>query len=119
MEQAAVSRAPQAAPQDDDSFLFDDASPVAPSQQRPRPPTSTQGQNSWASVRMKARLEASEWNRAAQQSGEAPESQNKTERYTYAPDEQAAGPSKEQAQKEFDAMLERERRGEGNEGRRR
>ncbi|KAK3303443.1 uncharacterized protein B0T15DRAFT_513621 [Chaetomium strumarium] len=42
--------------------------------------------------------------------------QEKTEQYTYPTSEQEKAYAKEQAQKEFDAMLERERRGEGSSG---
>jgi hypothetical protein len=123
--QAQTPRAappPQDAPQGDDLFLFDDASPVAPSQQQPSPrpsgtTTSASSEGSaWERIRQQARAEASVWNRGDQQDGEAPGGRRRTEQYTYVPGEQKTATAREQAQREFDAMLERERRGEGNGG---
>jgi hypothetical protein len=110
------------APQDDDSFLFDDASPVAQSQrQQPQRPsassTSQPGQGSaWDRIRQRAKSEeGAPWNPGQQQNGES-RGQPRTERYTYSPGEQEKTYAREQAQKEFDAMLERERRGVGQSG---
>jgi hypothetical protein len=111
-----------AAPQDDDSFLFDDASPVAQSQrQQPQRPSGSpnpppvQG-SAWDRIRQRAKSEeGAPWNQGQQQNGES-RGQPRTEQYTYSPGEQEKAYAKEQAQKEFDAMLERERRGVGESG---
>lgn len=107
----------------DDSFLFDDASPVALSQrQQPQnpsvssPATIDQG-SAWERLRRQAQSGQAAWS----QGGQRPESraaaqQQKTEQYTYSPGEQEKAYAREQAQKEFDAMLERERRGVGDSG---
>jgi hypothetical protein len=114
-------RAPEPQPprQDDDAFLFDDASPVAPSQrQQPQGPSaSSSGQaSSWDRIRQRAKAEeGAPWQRPGSES----QGQQTTEQYTFAPGEQEKAYAKEQAQKEFDAMLERERRGEGESGERR
>ncbi|KAH6618012.1 hypothetical protein B0J18DRAFT_436231 [Chaetomium sp. MPI-SDFR-AT-0129] len=97
----------------DDSSIFDDASPVAPSHQKTAPtasrsPTTTTG---------------SAWDRIRQQSGvkgsqEDPSGGQQTaDQYTYRNPDQGKTTSQEQAQKEFDAMLERERRGQGDSAR--
>lgn len=113
---------PQNVAQDDDSFLFDDASPVAASQRRqPQRPSagsaaSTGGASSWDRIRQRAKSEeGAEWNPTRPQNGGAAGQQN-TEQYTYAPAEQEKAYAQAQAQKEFDAMLERERRGMGDSG---
>jgi hypothetical protein len=143
---------PQGAVQDDDSFLFDDASPVAPSQ-RQRPEQSSTSSNptgpgsAWDRVRsqaiaerlnqrleqagdqMQQRMKDSEaalerFNKQGrlggrgrtEQSTYPTSEQEKAEQYTYPTSEQEKAYAKEQAQKEFDAMLERERRGEGSSG---
>lgn len=110
----------QAPPQDDDDFLFDDASPVAPSQrQQPQgsSASSLPGQSSsWDRIRQRAKAEeGAPW----QQQGSESQGQQTTEQYTFAPGEQEKAYAKEQAQREFDAMLERERRGVGDSGERR
>ncbi|KAK4147566.1 uncharacterized protein C8A04DRAFT_9029 [Dichotomopilus funicola] len=97
----------------DNSSIFDDASPVAPSHQKTAPtasrsPTTTTG---------------SAWDRIRQQSGvkgsqEDPSGGQQTaDQYTYRNPDQGKTTSQEQAQKEFDAMLERERRGQGDSAR--
>ncbi|KAK4241771.1 hypothetical protein C8A03DRAFT_12005 [Achaetomium macrosporum] len=131
---------PQGALQDDDSFLFDDASPVAPSQ-RQQPQQSSTGStpstgkgSAWDSVRRRA-IEESAKERFEQfqdqmeqdrknldaslerlQQSLGVRGQQRTEQHTSPTSEQEKAYSREQAQKEFDAMLERERRGEGNSG---
>ncbi|KAK3292695.1 uncharacterized protein B0H64DRAFT_235115 [Chaetomium fimeti] len=105
--------------QDDDSYLFDDASPVAPSQ-RERPsagsPQSPGGGSAWDRIRQQAKSEEGQrWN-PRQQQNRTSGSQQTTDQYTYTPAEQEKAYAKEQAQKEFDAMLERERHGTGDSG---
>jgi hypothetical protein len=111
---------PQSTPeQDDDSYLFDDASPVAPSQkERPTPgsPQSSGGGSAWDRIRQQAKSEeGAVWNPRQQQNGPSGSRQTAGE-YTYTAAEQEKAYAKEQAQKEFDAMLERERHGMGNSG---
>ncbi|KAK4127228.1 hypothetical protein N657DRAFT_653516 [Parathielavia appendiculata] len=82
---------PQGGLQDDESFLFDDASPVAPSQwqqpQRasassPPPPGSA-----WDRIRQRAKSEeGTAWNQGDQQNGDS-QTRSRTEQYTYSPDE--------------------------------
>ncbi|KAL2132930.1 hypothetical protein VTI74DRAFT_3151 [Chaetomium olivicolor] len=116
---------PQAGtPQDDDSFLFDDASPVAPAQRqeprRPVPASNTGEGSAWDRIRQRAKAEeGAQWNQGGQQSEQSQgQGQQKTE-YTFSSTEQEKAYAREQAQKEFDAMLERERRGTGESGERR
>ncbi|KAI1816573.1 hypothetical protein GGS20DRAFT_215891 [Poronia punctata] len=121
---------------DDDLDLFDDddASPVAPSarrsesRQRPSGPPGS----SWDRLRQQAKSDGSMWEKgdsSGQEQGWAqlrqdktrnPKDANpKTEGYAYSKDEEereARNYEKEKAQKEFDAMLEAERRGEGASG---
>jgi hypothetical protein len=103
---------PQDTLDDDDPSLFDDASPVAPSQrQQPQrrpagsPPSPGEG-SAWDRVRQRAKAEE----------GTTWEPKQKTEPYTFASADQEKAYAKAQAQKEFDAMLERERRGMGDSG---
>ncbi|KAL2176183.1 uncharacterized protein P884DRAFT_278632 [Thermothelomyces heterothallicus CBS 202.75] len=77
----------QSAPQDDDdSYLFDDASPVAPSQ-RQTPPSgsrpSSGGGSAWDRIRERARSEeGAAWNPGQQQDG-MPAGRQRGEQYTY------------------------------------
>ncbi|KAL2150802.1 hypothetical protein VTH82DRAFT_7365 [Thermothelomyces myriococcoides] len=124
-QQTSASQPP---PQDEDeSYLFDDASPVAPSQRQtplsgPRP--SSAGGSAWDRIRERARSEeGAAWNPSQHQNGvpvgqQQPQQQQRGEQYTYSPAEQEKAYAREQAQKEFDAMLERERRGIGESGNR-
>jgi hypothetical protein len=54
--------------------------------------------------------------RAKAEEGTTWEPKQKTESYTFASADQEKAYAKTQAQKEFDAMLERERRGMGDSG---
>jgi len=94
----------------------DGASPVAPAQgqqsQHPAagsPPPPGAG-SYWDKIRQRAKAEEGAPWQGQQQSGE-PQGQQTTGQHTYTPAEQEKAYAKEQAQKEFDAMLERERRG--------
>ncbi|KAJ4293808.1 hypothetical protein N0V88_005319 [Collariella sp. IMI 366227] len=110
----------QTPPQDDDSFLFDDASPVAPAQQQTQqqPQRGTTGPGSaWDRLRQTSKAE--EGRQWRPQGGAAPQQDGQgqqTSDYTFSSTEQDKAYAKEQAQKEFDAMLERERRGTGESG---
>lgn len=101
--------------QDDDTF-WDDASPVAGAQgqqsHRPAagsPPPPGAG-SYWDKIRQRAKAEEGAPWQGQQQGGES-RGQQTAGQYTYTPAEQEKAYAKEQAQKEFDAMLERERRG--------
>jgi len=111
---------PQATPQaNDDSYLFDDASPVAPSERQAPPPGSRQSAgdgSAWDRIRQRAKSEeGARWNPPGRQ-GDTAADQRSTDQYTYTQADQEKAYAKEQAQKEFDAMLERERRGVGDSG---
>lgn len=112
---------------DDEAYLFDDASPVAPSARRQNLDASTPvGGSAWTRLRTKAFIERSQ-EQANEGSAAPPRTSSWEERrqqnspgdsYTYSQpveekdqDSAAAARSRAQAQKEFDAMLERERRG--------
>ncbi|KAK3333791.1 hypothetical protein B0T19DRAFT_419163 [Cercophora scortea] len=114
--------APSAASEDDD-FLFDDASPVAPSAQRPAPaPTPYTSGSAWERLRQRGRTggdsgaqdeqtgaQKSSWAERRRQGSSQP-----ADAYSYSQADQDKAYAKEQAQREFDAMLERERRGQSN-----
>ncbi|KAJ2969222.1 hypothetical protein NUW58_g10038 [Xylaria curta] len=131
------SRNPSAQPaphrtQDDDSDLFDndDASPVAPSARASggQGPSSSSG-SSWDRLRQQARSGSLNWERgdsSGQEQGWAQlrqdktrntrDSTPKTDSYSYSSDDEEREKrsyEREQAQKEFDALLEAERRGGG------
>ncbi|KAI1124739.1 hypothetical protein F5Y10DRAFT_23295 [Nemania abortiva] len=112
----------------------DDASPVAPSARRPGTgqgsPSSTG--SSWDRIRQQARSGTSNWERgdsSGQEQGWAQlrqdktrnpkDSSPKTDSYSYSSDDEEREKrkyEKEQAQKEFDALVEAERRGDGSGG---
>lgn len=107
----------------DDSDLFDDDASTAPSTQRAEPKRHqrTQTGSSWDRIRQQAQTGArgtSSWDRVRQQAGaqDGPPTPNQ-ESYSYDEAEQTKSyDGQKQAQKEFDAMLERERRAEGSVG---
>ncbi|KAL2162065.1 hypothetical protein VTH06DRAFT_7850 [Thermothelomyces fergusii] len=121
---------PQTAPRDDhddddrddDSYLFDDASPVAPSQRKKTSPSGSRpspaaGGSAWDRIRERARAEeGAAWSPDRQRDGASAGQQLRGESYTYTHADQEKAYAREQAQKEFDAMLERERRGVGESG---
>ncbi|KAK4180254.1 hypothetical protein QBC36DRAFT_343045 [Triangularia setosa] len=119
--QAASQPEPPKSFEDDDGFLFDDTSPVAPPlRDAARSSTGSKTghppklNNSWEKIREAAKSgeNSATWGRDNQA---APV--RKSESYTYTENEKDY--AKEQAQKEFDAMLERERSGKGDAGNRR
>ncbi|KAI8949006.1 hypothetical protein F4801DRAFT_432091 [Xylaria longipes] len=119
--------------EDDDSGLFDDddASPVATSARRREVPSSS-SVSSWDRIRQQARPGSPNWEKgdsSGQEQGWAQLRQDKTrnprdynpkaDSYSYSTDDEEREKrnyEKEQAQKEFDALLEAERRGDGSSG---
>lgn len=94
-----------------DPFVFDDASPVAPQQQqRPGQQYSSQSGSAWDRLRTQARGGATS---QAQQGGSQTSAKRGTS-YDTSEEEQAAAYARDQAQREFDEMLEKERTGETN-----
>lgn len=136
--EAAMSQLPPEPPaaDDDDFFSDDDASPVAPSarrQQQQSGPYPTQrpagrrgagggagtgegggGGSAWDRLRQRASSGQDDWDRAGQSAEEA--RIQRQDQYTYAQGDREKARAREQAQREFDAMLERERRGQGESG---
>ncbi|KAH8887505.1 hypothetical protein GQ53DRAFT_818289 [Thozetella sp. PMI_491] len=124
--------APPAPPSevDDDAYLFDDASPVAPAarsqQSGPASSASTAG-SAWDRIRANnqpsQQRDSQAWAQrrfqASQQAGQASQDNQGGDAYSYSQDEQEKGYAKQQAQKDFDAMIERERQRDSEEGSRR
>ncbi|KAH8170983.1 hypothetical protein LIA77_09764 [Sarocladium implicatum] len=129
---------PVAEPEQSDPWgsspIIDDASPLAPSE----PDSSQPANTTWARLRQQARSNKpqqpsanSSWNQV-RQSGAAEESWDNAntmddgasrgtrgqprDSYTFSPQDAERATAKDQAQRDFDAMLERERRGEGGSG---
>jgi hypothetical protein len=102
---------------DNQDDVLDDASPMAPSQRSKTagyeaPPTSG---SAWDRLRKQARSgqgSAPQESKPQGDSAWAAARQGPKEEFTYDKAEEEKNLAKEQAQKEFDAMLERERRGE-------
>ncbi|KXX81551.1 hypothetical protein MMYC01_202722 [Madurella mycetomatis] len=111
-------------PQDDDSFLFDNASPVAPSARQQHQSSSTQlpagggggggGGSAWDRLRQRAKSGQDVWEQAGQSREDS--RNQRLDQHAYDQSDREKTRAKEQAQKEFDAMLERERRGQGESG---
>ncbi|KAK2073454.1 hypothetical protein P8C59_007739 [Phyllachora maydis] len=114
----------------DDSGLLDEASPTAPAARRQEAAQGrARGTSTWDDIRRRAQggggdgegggggtpAQASSWARRRQdaQNGKV----QSGEQYSYSAQEQEGAYAKEQAQVEFDAMLERERRAAGQPGR--
>jgi len=97
---------------DADPFAADDASPVAPPPRGPSPASS--GSTSWEQIRRESRpaddtpqsTDGSSWAEKRRGAGQSPQD------YTYAGPDDGKDQSREQSQKQFDEMLEKERRGE-------
>jgi len=111
-DQQQARRLPRRADDDDDPFAADDSSPVAPSQ-RSGPPASAG--STWEQIRRESKpagdqqpksTERASWAERRRGSGQTPQD------YTYTNPDDGKGQSKEQSQKQFDDMLEKERRGE-------
>ncbi|KAK3937859.1 hypothetical protein QBC46DRAFT_391552 [Diplogelasinospora grovesii] len=110
---------------DDNDFLFDDASPVAPSARQPQGSSGSRGGSAWDRLRQRAAGQGSSSNQGSgvQQTGWAGRGQKtqqsrSSDSYVYSTAEEDRALAKAQAQREFDEMLERERRGVGDSGRR-
>lgn len=100
-----------------DSYVFDDASPVAPSEQTNSSPqnSSQQSGSAWDRIRgqaQAARNQPGSWAKKRQDEMTSRGSQDGTS-YNYSTADEEKSYAKDQAQKEFDDMLERERRGQG------
>ncbi|KAI1374384.1 hypothetical protein F4677DRAFT_425924 [Hypoxylon crocopeplum] len=128
------SQAQPSKPQDDDSDLFDDddASPVPHSLRRAEAEqaSSSQRGSTWDRIRQKSQSGEAQWARGDSSGQErswgqlrqdktqnSRDSQPKTEGYSYSKqdeDREKRNYEKDQAQKEFDALLEAERRGGSN-----
>lgn len=112
---------------DDESYTFDDASPVAPAEQQK--PTSQQndGRSAWDRIRSQARPVGAAQGQGSAGQINAWDRKRKDERtsqgarqgtsFNFSSGDEEKSYAKEQAQKDFDEMLEKERRGEA-EGRR-
>ncbi|KAJ8129078.1 hypothetical protein O1611_g4557 [Lasiodiplodia mahajangana] len=116
----------------DDDGDDDDASPVAASARRPKigQGSSSSAGSSWDRIREQAKSGASNWERgdsSGQEKGWAQlrqdktrtpkDSTPKTDSYSYSSDDEAREKrnyEREQAQKDFDALVEAERRGDGS-----
>lgn len=132
MQSNSPVESPQAQTQppfNDDSYAFDDASPVAPAQQTTALTAQpAQGGSAWERIRNQARsggapkqqgtgVSASAWGKRRQHELTSPSNQQDSS-YSYSAADEEKSYAKEQAQKEFDEMLERERRGQGDRPRR-
>ncbi|KAK2597596.1 hypothetical protein N8I77_012374 [Diaporthe amygdali] len=118
--QWTATQKPQTERQDSynqESYIFDDASPVAASEQN-NPPTqqsTQQGGSAWDRIRgqaQAARGQPGSWAKKRQDEMTSRGAQDGTS-YNYTTADEEKSYAKEQAQKEFDEMLERERRGKG------
>lgn len=125
------------APPDDEPYAFDDASPNAPVEQQQQPQQRSpqqrpyaQGGSAWDRIRSQARGgeagqsqaqasagQASAWGRKRQDELTSQGAQDGTS-YTFSSADEERAYAKEQAQKEFDQMLERERKGQAGSSKR-
>ncbi|OAA62628.1 hypothetical protein SPI_04168 [Niveomyces insectorum RCEF 264] len=113
----------------DDDAGVDDMSPVSPAEQRRRwqqqqqQNTMSAGGSAWDRVRSQAtttRQQRPASTQAPRPSGDSSNSSSSSNDYTFNTGSDERPDAREQAQKEFDAMLEKERRGEDSDrGRRR
>lgn len=115
----------------DEPYVFDDASPVSPAEQQgaPTQQQSIQGGSAWDRVRGQARgggaaqdqgsgAQATAWGRRTEDEMTSRGAQQGTS-YTFSSADGERAYAKEQAQREFDEMLEKERRGQSDTSRRR
>lgn len=111
---------PEALPQyqppaavNDDPFDDDDASPVAPAARRQQPPPPPPG-SAWARVRQgqvprpEGSAQGGSWAKARQSGSQ---DANQQQSYSYSESDQEKAYAQQQAQKDFDQMLEKERQG--------
>lgn len=113
-------------PGDSDANIFDDASPVAPSARGNGASASTSGGSAWDRIRSQAVSGANtggqagpgtsqrSWSQTQRNSGQPTTDGRGSDGHTYSAAEEDKSYAKSQAQKEFDAMLEKERRGESD-----
>lgn len=100
-----------------ESYVFDDASPVAPSEQSNYSPQNSaqQGGSAWDRIRgqaQAARGQPGSWAKKRQDEMTSRGAQDGTS-YNYSAEAEEKAYAAKQAQKEFDDMLERERQGKG------
>ena len=100
-----------------ESYVFDDASPVAPSEQSNSSSQNSnqQGSSAWDRIRgqaQAARNQPGSWAKKRQDEMTSRGAQDGNS-YNYSTADEEKAYAKDQAQKEFDEMLERERRGQG------
>lgn len=115
--QNSQSEPPQE-PLGEEPSLFDDASPVAPSEQQraASQQRAQQGGSAWDKLRNQAqtsRNQTTAWARKREDEMTSRGAQQGTS-YTYSSADEEKAYAKEQAQKEFDNMLEEERRGQSS-----
>lgn len=110
---------------EDESDPFDDASPVAPSERQYGARQTSYGVSAWDRIRNQAKPQGDAQRPAPTSSWAQRREEEQTSRgaqdgssYNYAQSDEDKAYAKSQAQKEFDEMIERERRGESD-GRRR
>ena len=113
----------------DDDSPFDDASPVAPAARQQPGNYSTSapsGGSSWDRIRQGAQAEAKpqpggsqSWAQRRYQATQQASGQQGNDAYSYSDEDRDKSLPKAQAQKDFDAMVEKERSGESEDGRRR
>ena len=110
---------------EDESDPFDDASPVAPSERQYGARQTSYGGSAWDRIRNQAKPQGDAQRPAPTSSWAQRREEEQTSRgaqdgssYNYAQSDEDKAYAKSQAQKEFDEMIERERRGESD-GRRR
>jgi hypothetical protein len=128
---ASVGTSPTSSPwSDEQSELFDDASPVAPSAQQSSSSSSSSPVSSWEEIRRRSHSQAGPgssapdsqpsqvpgWAQRQQRTQQPNRGSGNNEQDAYSTADEERAHAKQQAQNEFDAMLEKERRG-GNEGR--
>ncbi|KAK0709690.1 hypothetical protein B0T26DRAFT_722569 [Lasiosphaeria miniovina] len=111
-QEAEVRRRTQ---DDDDADLFNDASLVAPSAPPAAASSAPQTGSAWEKLRKNPAAEAGasqSW--AARRQQQQQQNSTKDDEYVYSTQERNTASEKEKAQREFDAMLERERSGQGS-----
>jgi hypothetical protein len=116
----AATQNPQNGRQDpysQESYVFDDASPVAPSEQTNYSSQNQgqQGGSAWDRIRVQAQAARNQPGSRAKKSQDEMTSRGAQDgsSYNYSALDEEKAYAKDQAQKEFDEMLERERRGQG------
>lgn len=122
--QARQPQVTQPSSNEEDPFVFDDASPIAPAQQTSPPQYNAQQGSAWDRLRAQARTGApsqnqqggtptSAWERRAEDEVTSQAAKQGTS-FNFSPGDETRAYAKGQAQREFDEMLERERRGDAN-----